>query len=353
MSSCTRARRDRGALRAGTLVLVALAILGLSSTGAMAVPTGAAAVPLPDVAVLPKADPQVSMVINVGDGTQPVRQESVSVVVGGAPQPATVVPIMSDQLAVGIVVDASEAGSDQLHAWLSGAARFVLEAPAAARATIIADTTPPRVLAPLQQGPVDLVRALSGVQPHGQRQTADALALAVRQLPAAPPGPRVVILYTTAPDAGGEPAGQLAARLAKAHVLLVVASTAPDTQYWSTAARATGGFLAPAGPSAVVPALDQIATMLQTRYLVTFPTPDQRPSHAFVRVDLPDVAMAADVVVPGTRTAVDGETADDPGRPGKGGASSTDVALWAAVLGAVVLILGTAAIRWRVSRRSR
>jgi von Willebrand factor type A domain len=336
-------------IRAGTLVLLVLAMVGLTGTGAGAVPTGAAAVPLPDVAVLPKADPQVSMVINVGGGTQPVRQELVSVVVGGARQPATVEPIMSDQLAVGIVVDASAAGGDQLQSWLSGAARFVLEAPPAARTALVADTTPPRVLAPLQQGPVDLVRAISGVQAHGKRQTADALTLAVRQLPAAPTGPRVVILYTTAPDVGGEPAAQLAARLAKAHVLLVVASTSPDTQYWSTAARATGGFLAPAGPSAVVPALDQIATMLRTRYLVRFPTPDQRPSHAFVRVDLPDVAMAADVVVPGSGVPVDDQPA--PGRGGKGSGVRTNVTLWAAVVGAVLLILVAAAIRRTVSRR--
>jgi hypothetical protein len=336
-------------IRAGTLVLVVLAMVGLTGTGAGAVPTSAAAVPLPDVAVLPKADPQVSMVINVGGGTQPVRQELVSVVVGGARQPATVEPIMSDQLAVGIVVDASAAGGDQLQSWLSGAARFVLEAPPAARTALVADTTPPLVLAPLQQGPVDLVRAISGVQARGKRQTADALTLAVRQLPAAPTGPRVVILYTTAPDVGGEPAAQLAARLAKAHVLLVVASTSPDTQYWSTAARATGGFLAPAGPSAVVPALDQIATMLRTRYLVRFPTPDKRPSHAFVRVDLPDVAMAADVVVPGSGVPVDDQPA--PGRGGNGSAVRTNVTLWAAVVGAVLLILVAAAIRRTVSRR--
>jgi hypothetical protein len=336
-------------IRAGTLVLVVLAVLGLAAPGAGAVPTSAAAVPLPDVAVLPKADPQVSMVINVGGGTQPVRQELVSVVVGGARQPATVVPIMSDQLAVGMVVDASAAGADRLQSWLSGAARFVLEAPPAARTALVADTTPPRVLAPLQQGPVDLVRAISAVQARGRRQTSDALTLALRQLPAEPPGPRVVILYTTAPDAGGEPAAKLAARLAKAHVVLVVASTAPDTQYWSTAARATGGFLAPAGPSAVVPALDQIATMLRTRYLVRFPTPEQRPAHAFVRVDLPDVAMAADVVVPGSGGPVDDQPA---GRSGTGAAARTSVALWAAVVGAVLLILVAAAIRRGFSRRS-
>jgi hypothetical protein len=348
MSSRTRVRHDRSVIRAGTLVFVVLAMLGLTATGAGAVPTGAAAVPLPDVAVLPKADPQVSMVINVGGGAQPVKQDLVSVVVGGARQPTTVLPIMSDQLAVGIVVDASAAGADQLQSWLSGAARFVLEAPPGARTTLVADTTPPRVLAPLQPGPVDLVRAISAVQPRGQRRTADALSLAIRQLPPSATDPRVVILYTTAPDAGGEAATQLAARLAKSHVLLVVASTAPDTQYWSTAARATGGFLAPAGPSAVVPALDQIATMLRTRYLVRFPTPDQRPSHAFVRVELPDVAMAADVVVPGSGGPADDQPA---GRTGNGSAVRTSLTLWAAVVGAIVLILVAAAVRRGVSRR--
>jgi hypothetical protein len=348
MSSRTRVPRDRRVLGAGTLVVVVLAVLGLTATGAGAVPTSAAAVPLPDVAVLPKADPQVSMVINVGGGTQPVKQELVSVVVGGARQPATVVPIMSDKLAVGIVVDASAAGGDQLQSWLSGAARFVLEAPPTARTTLVADTTPPRVLAPLQPGSVDLVRAISAVQPRGQRQTANALSLAIRQLPPSSTDPRVVILYTTASDAGGESAEQLAARLAEAHVLLVVASTTTDTQYWSTAARATGGFLAPAGPTAVVPALDQIATMLRTRYLVRFPTPDQRPSHAFVRVDLPDVAMAADVVVPGSG----GSGEDQPaGRGGTGSAMRTNLTLWAAVVGAILLILVAAAIRRSLSRR--
>src|SRR5690242_6610613 len=97
MSSRTRVRHDRSVIRTGTLVFVVLAMLGLTATGAGAVPTGAAAVPLPDVAVLPKADPQVSMVINVGGGAQPVKQDLVSVVVGGARQPATVLPIMSDQ----------------------------------------------------------------------------------------------------------------------------------------------------------------------------------------------------------------------------------------------------------------
>jgi hypothetical protein len=330
MSLSTRARPDRRAVRVIAFVLVMLGVQSLMATGAAAVPTSTAALPLPDVAVLPAADPRVSLVVNVGGDVQPVQPEAVSVTVGGARQPTAVEPVMSDELAVGIVIDASEAGADQLPAWLSGAARFVLEAPAAAQAAVVADTTPPLILAKLQQGPVNLVRTLSGVQPRGNRQTSEALSLAVDQLPATPTdksgaGPRVIVMYTSAPDAGGEPAAHLGARLARAHVLLVVVSTAADTRYWSTAARATGGFLAPAGAPTVRPALDQVATMLRARYLVSFPAPSRRPTHASVRVNLQDVAMAADVVVPAAQ--------NPPGsRPWQ------NVLLWVVVAVAVVTL---------------
>src|SRR5436305_1602106 len=115
------------------------------------------------------------------------------------------------------------------------------------------------------------------------------LAAAVLVLcPALPAGPtavpladatvrRVVIRYTGAPDAGGEASGALAARLAAEHVLLVVVSTATDSGYWSGVTRPTGGFLAPAVTSAVTPALDQVATSLRARYLVSFPAPARPP----------------------------------------------------------------------------
>jgi von Willebrand factor type A domain len=332
-------------LRAATLVLAVLAVAWLTPTSAAAVPTSPATIPLPDVAVLPGADPWVSLVVNIGSDARPVRPQAVSVIADGARQPATVVPVMSEQLSVGLVVDASEAGRDRLQAWLSGAARFVLEAPAASRTTVVADTTPPVVLAPLQQGPVDLVRALSAVQAHGQRQTSDALTTAVDELAGSPAGPRVVILYTSASDAGGEAAAHLAARLAKAHALLVVVSTAGDTGYWSAAARATGGFLAPAESPAVVPALDQVAAMLRARYLITFAATDRHPTHAFVRVDLQGLAMATDVVVPGTA----GVVTDKP--PARRDRSWMRIALWAAVAASAILI-GAAIRRSRALDRA-
>jgi hypothetical protein len=61
------------------------------------------------------------------------------------------------------------------------------------------------------------------------------------------------------------------------------------------------------------------------------------------------VAMAADVVVPGSGVPVDDQPA--PGRGGNGSGVRTNVTLWAAVVGAVLLILVAAAIRRTVSRR--
>ena len=302
MSSSTRSRPDPPAVRLAAAVLVLCPAL----------PAGPTAVPLADATVLPVVDSRVCVVVDVERGsTQPVPPDAVSVSVGGVRQPVAVVPVMSDGLTVGIVVDASKAGAAGTGPWQSGAARFVLEAPAGARTAVVADTTPPAVLATLQPGPTDPVRALSAVQPHGTRDTSAALALAVRQLPADRTAPRVVILYTGAPDAGGEASGALAARLAAEHVLLVVVSTATDSGYWSGVTRPTGGFLAPAVTSAVTPALDQVATSLRARYLVSFPAPARLPVDASVRVDLKDVTMSADVVVP-RATATGTSGARDP-----------------------------------------
>jgi hypothetical protein len=167
----------------------------------------------------------------------------------------------------------------------------------------VADTAPPSLVAPLQQGSTDLVRVLSGVHPGGPHGTSAAMTLALRQLAGAPSGPRVVLLYTGAPDAGGESAADLGGRLARAQVLFVVVSSAPDTGYWTEVTRATGGFLAPARPPAVAPALDQVSTLLRSRYLVTFPTPGRLPARASVRFDTAAGTLTADTVVPAPSAA--------------------------------------------------
>jgi hypothetical protein len=305
MSSSSRPRPDRRAARCAALAVAICAV----QWGTM---TGAAAAPLTVAAVLPPVAGKVTMVVEAGSGVMP---RSASVTVAGSSQQATVTPVISDQLSAVLVVDASEGGAAALPGWVSGAARFALEAPVAAQAAVVADTTPPTVVAQLRQGPSDAVRALSDMRAAGKRKTSQALTLATGQLPKTPAGPRVIVLYTTAPDAGGESSAVLSRRLARAHAILVVVSPATDAPYWSDVARATGGFLAPTGARSAGPALDQVGTLLRSRYLVTIPAPRELPAPASVRVETGAVTLSADAVVPAEATAADDESGSGDGRP--------------------------------------
>jgi hypothetical protein len=260
----------------------------------------------------------------------------VEVTAGGAPQQATMTPVISDRLAVTLVVDASEAGRATLPGWLSAAARFILEVPAGTRAAAVADTSPPAVLAPPQRGPAGVVRALSAVQARGDRRTSTALTLALDQFAAPAAGPRVVVLYTAAPDAGAETAEVLAARIRRAATILVVVGTAGST-YWADVTRATGGFFAPAGTPVVVPALDQVETTLRGRYLVRFPTPGALPARVSVRIDTGGLVLTGDAVIPAEQDA------------GPASGAGIDPRWWVLAAGLTVL----AAAAFFMSRRAR
>jgi hypothetical protein len=282
-------RSERHPLRAAALLL---AVLAVQCCGA----APAAAVVLPVAAVLSSGG-QTSLVVDLSASTR-AGQRSVSVTRDGVPQQARLVPMMSDGLAVTLVVDTSAAGAATLPAWLSAAARFILEAPVGTQGVVIADRAPAAAIAGPQRGPTGIVRALSSVQAGGSRDTAAALALATRQFPAVPAGRRVVVLYTTGADAGGESAAALGARFRAAGTILVVVGTADADPYWTGAAAATGGFFAPAGNPVVGPALDQVETTLGGRYLVQFPTPPTLPAPVSVRVDTGDLTLTGAAVVP-------------------------------------------------------
>ena len=315
------------------LVLAALAALA-ATTPAVA----AATVPLPVTAVL-AGDQQTSVVVDLSSSTRP-GPRSASVTTAGARRPATLVPLMSAGLAVTIVVDTSTADAATLPAWLSAGARFILEAPAGTRATVIGTSAPAAAIAPPQQGPTGIVAALNGVRPHGDRDTATALARAAQQFPGVAAGRKVTVVYTGAADAGGPSAAALAAQFKAAGVILVVATTADASPYWTTAAEATGGFFAPAGHPVVVPALDQVETTLASRYLVQFPTPADRPATVSVQVTTPDLALAADVPLP-ARPA-----------PRPAGRSRTLTAALTAVVIVVLALAAGGALLYR-SRRNR
>jgi hypothetical protein len=251
----------------------------------------------------------------------------------GAAKPAGLEPVVADGLAVTLVVDATTAGAATLPAWLSAAARFMLAAPATTRAVIIPDRAPAAVLGPPQRGPFGIVRSLNSVGADGERDTAAALELAERQFPEVAAGRRVVLLYTTAADAGGPSADRLAARYRATGTILVVVGTAATGPYWSAAATGTGGFFAPAGDPVVVPALDQVETTLSGRYLVRFPTPRDLPARVMVSVDTGQPTFTGEVLV--------AEPPAEPSRPGW---------IWPAVGSGLVLLLG--AVLLVVARRA-
>jgi hypothetical protein len=242
MSSSTPTRRGRtpAGRRLGVAALLGL-LLALQLTGATdarAAQQGAVAVPAGTV------DGQTRLVVELpAGGGQPAP--SWSATVDGASRPVTAVPLLSDRLTMALVLDASRDGGRVLQSGLSGVVDFVFAAPGAARAAVVADTTPPAVVTPLQSGPADLVSGLSALEPRGDRQTSAALDLAAQQLPPEAGSPRLVVLYTAAPDAAGRSAADLGAGLSAAGIVLGVVTTATDggpvPPYWSAATGATGG----------------------------------------------------------------------------------------------------------------
>jgi hypothetical protein len=162
----------------------------------------------------------------------------------------------------------------------------VLAAPPTTRTTLVTDSTPPVVALPWPSGPADTLRALSDVRAGGARSTAAALDLAVAQLRAGATDPRLVVLYTGAPDAGGEPAATVVERMRAAGVVLaVVGSGETASPFWTAVAGGTGGMAVTAGPSGVIGAFDQVTTALGSRYLLTFPAPARLPAAVAVQVD--------------------------------------------------------------------
>jgi hypothetical protein len=289
------------------------------------------------------ADRQVTVVADVRPAAAtPIGSEAFSVTAGGVRLPTRVEPVLSDQLAAGLVIDGSSRGAATLHAGVNGPANFLLQLPVSARVAAVADTSPPAVLAPLAVGAKDALSALDALQPHGERNTSQALTAALRQLPVTPGEPRLVLLFTGATDPGGEAATDLAERLRDTHALLAVVSTAADNTYWSRVTAATGGVLVAPQASDLISAFESLLDSLRTRYLLTFPTPEQLPARVSVRVNTAAGTVSADAFVAA------GSTPD--GRAGAGDPSLPIPALIAAL---VLLLCAGAVLRARSAARSR
>jgi von Willebrand factor type A domain len=244
------------------------------------------------------ADRQATVLADVRPvGETPIRSEAFTLTAGGMRLPTRVEPVLGDQLAVGLVVDGSGQGAARLHSGVSGPASFLLQLPLAARVAVVADTSPPALIAPLSVGAKDALSGLDALRPHGERDTSQALTLALRQLPAGSGEPRLLLLFTGAADAGGEPATALAQRLAQAHTLLAVVSTAADNAYWSRVTAATGGVLVPAHAAELLGAFERLLDPLRARYLLTFPAPQVLPARVSIQVSTAAGTTSADAFV--------------------------------------------------------
>jgi len=305
---------------------------------------GAAAADLDIVAVVTApAERQMQMVADVhSTEPPPVPSKSFSVSAGGLRLPTRAVPVLADTTGVAVIVDASAAGGAALRAGTSGAANLLLQLPAAARTAVVADTDPPSVVAPLAAGSAHAVSALSGVRAQGDRRTSDALSLALRQLSAVPAGQRLVVLYTSAPDAGGQDAADLAARLAQAHALLAVVTAGTDQRYWLRVTAASGGLLLEARPADVMATFDDLASALRLRYVVGFPRPPRLPAQVSLRVGTQDGTLHAEAIVSGNQTG--GGAGAPLGDPGNDAGNSVRRRVGdTGLLGIVVIGLGVLA----------
>ena len=351
MSSSTptpfRSCRPRGAplIAALAALLIALPLVGARS-GLAGQPTTPAQPTIAAVAA-GAVDGRGRLVLDLPSADRfALSPESFSVSVAGQPLPSTAGPVMSDRLTMAVVIDASEAAAPVLQRGLSGAADFALATPPAVGCVLVADTSPPSVVTPLQPGPAAMLQGLSRIESHGARQTAEAVELALHQLPVETDDPRLIVLYTAAPDAAGYPAADLVARLTSAGVVLAVVAAAGDDAaappYWSSVAAATGGVAVGVRDAEVVDAFARVRTALRTRYLLTFPAPNRLPADAVVRIDTPTGPLTAGAVIPAPTPApavhAAGTRVDQPVGP-------------ALALVALALVVGGAAVARARSRR--
>ena len=295
MSSSSRLPGDR---RRALLAALTVAACIAQWLGAM----GAGATELSIVTVVPPAqDRQVTLVADVRPaGSTPLPPTAFSVTSGDATLPTSAAPVVSDELALSLVVDASPDGAATLQQGLSGMTSFLLQMPVAARVAAVADSSPPTVLTSLRPGAKDALRALDRLRGGGPRRTSDAIDLALRQLPD-DPGPRVLLLLTSAPNAGGadEDPAVLSGRLRQAHALLAVVSTSADASYWARVTADTGGILVAPQSTDLLTAFETVADTLRSRYVLTFAAPRQLPGFVSVRVRTTAGTLKADAFIAG------------------------------------------------------
>ena len=327
---------------ARTVAVAALATL-LLGPAAWAAPTPSTD-PGVDVSAVSSTSGQVSLVAALRPPPAvALLSEQVTATAGGVALAVGLAPVVSDREAVGLVLDASAEGAADLQGGgLSGAAGFLLQVPSAADVTVVADRDPPVVAAAAPDGVAGALRATSALRSGGIRATSAALTLALDRLTAPAAAPRVLVLLTAAPDAGGETAVALSDRLRRAKAILAVVETGPVSTYWSTVATDTGGLAVTTAPDRAITAFDAVADALRARYVVSFPRPEDRATSVQLRFTTASGPLSASVDVPAdatTTSAPNGVGGTSPVDDGGGAGWWPEAAILVAVALAVVLAL--------------
>jgi len=305
-------------------------------------PAGAAAT-LTVVSVAP-GDDQVTMVVGVDPPPSLAQPGTFTVASGDAGKlPTDARPVLGPQLAAATVLDTSAAGAGELQNGINGTTNLLLQLPDGVRNLVVADGgDAPRMVSPLTQGATEAIAALNSARAAGTRHTGAALDAAADGLPPQAGRSRLVLLYTGAPDAGGEPAEQLGRRLAQAGVVLAVVTTGPGQQYWSDAAGVTGGVAVAATGAASLRPFDQVASTLRSRFVLTFPRPSTLPATVRVSMSVAGQTVSQSAMVP--------EATPETAAPA-GAASGSSPRWWA--FGALVLVALVAAALLLGRRRGR
>ena len=313
-------------------------------------PAAAAGDELRVIAVHTGASQQVTMVVEPPSTARgrAANEETCTVTFDGETVATTVEPMASGDLSVALVIDtATSLTAEELAAVQKGAIDFLLGLPPSAQTMVVTAGGEPEVVASLDAHPAEAVGAISALSAGGSRDTSAATRLAAESLQSAPPGPRVIVVYTRGADDADPSVEQLSDAVLQADAVIDVIPTGSESIWPSVVERAGGVVLPPTGAADIAQSYGRLATMLSDQYLVTFQAPDELPALAQVAFRGGDQEYRTVVDVPDADTE---QAAPTEGRP----SGSRGIAALASLLvaGLVLIVLIVLALVRRTGRRA-
>jgi hypothetical protein len=272
-------------------------------------PVAAAEDELRVIAVHTASAPRVSMVVEAPPALldHAVTSDELFVTVDGEPVATSVTPMASSALSVALVVDTgSGMTADELAAVQSGATEFLLRLPPGAHTAVVNAGDDPEVVAPLSTPPAEALTAVSALRGGRPSSAAAGVLRAAEALQGAPPGPRVIIVYSRGVDKHGVLAEKLSQAISQAEAVVNVLLTGADP-IWERVVDRTGGTVVHTGASQVVRSYAGLATALSDQYLVAFKAPGELPTVAEVILQAGEHEYRSVVLLPTTSTTEDAE----------------------------------------------